>query len=630
MPTSRSRRPRVAVALSLAAGACLLVIALVLVSLRGRAPRTGPLGLGCRFTEGAQLAFRLQTILRTGLRTGLHTGEAVQSLRGRLYLRALAHEDTGWLLAGALTDVAAGSGYEAAASAPFLLRMSGDCRFADFGFLPAMKPEGRQQIRGLFQSMEVLLPAQPGASGWMRAHKDQHGTYTALYSTEAPDPKDPHPRLRKRRGPYTSLRGASGMEVALLRAEASAVLDRDGAWLRAYDGEEHLRLSQEGKPLLDLRAEVSLRRDDAPFPVAVPEVAAFAFGEAALAEGPRQAPPLPPVDERLLGRLRGQDLRAALAAFLDRLRMGDDRAIKDAASALAAYLRARPEAAAELLGRLRRGDLPDEAQAAAFLALEIAGTPQAEAALAEALLDPGMRAMNRMRAAAALQDVPSPSERGISALTRAAAARPAARDEEGDNVRRTALLALGTLSSRLEGERPAEARQLRDEIGRQLRGARGALPGEDQGDLTAALDAIGNSGDESFAAELKALAGHQATIVRGHAARAYRRMDPAVRDPALAGWLPREEDPAVRQAIAETLLDAAREAGRAPDPAIPMAIARLPQEPSPQVRALLIQILGAAKDVPAAKAALIAHFHREQVPELLALIGRYCTVEELR
>lgn len=615
---SRSRRPGVALALLLAAGLLVSALIFLLLHLQGRrAHRSSP--LGCRFAEGAQLAFHLHTTLRTG--------DAIQSLRGRLFLRALAREDVGWLLAGALTDIAEGSGYEAATAAPFLLRMSGDCRFADFGFLPAMKPEGRQQIRGLFQAMEVLLPAQPGASGWMRAHQDQHGTYTALYSIEARQGDDPHPRLRKRRGPYTSLRGgASPMDVTLLRAEATAVLDRDGAWLRAYDGQEHLRLGQDGRPLLDLRAEVSLRRDDAPFPVSLPGTAAFTFGEAALGAGARQAPPQIPTDDRL----RGLDLNTALSAFLDRLKQGDDRAIKDAAFALAAYLRSRKEAAAELLGRLRRGDLPDEAQAAAFLALEIAGTPQAESALAEALLDPGMRAMNRMRAAAALQDVPTPSERAISALTQAASARPAAGDEQGDNVRRTALLAMGTLSSRLEGDRPTEARRLRDEIGRQLRGARGPASRDDPGDLTAALDAIGNSGDESFAAELKALAGHQEKTVRSHAAQAYRRMDPAVRDPALAGWLPKEGDPAVRQAIAETLLTAAREAGRAPDPAVAMAIDRLPQEPSPQVRGLLIQILGAAKDVPAARAALIAHFHREKVPELLALIGRYCSVEELR
>jgi hypothetical protein len=63
--------------------------------------------------------------------------------------------------------------------------------------------------------------------------------------------------------------------------------------------------------------------------------------------------------------------------------------------------------------------------------------------------------------------------------------------------------------------------------------------------------------------------------------------------------------------------------------AIAVANAQLAGQPAPEVRAALIRWLGTAADQPAARQALVAQFHREQVPQLQQLIGRFVSADEL-
>src|ERR1019366_6087696 len=80
-----------------------------------------------------------------------------------------------------------------------------------------------------------------------------------------------------------------------------------------------------------------------------------------------------------------------------------------AALYLADWLKARPQAAAELLQALRGTSFPYSMRPAAFLGPEGCGTPEARVALSQALADRSMAGMDRARAATALSDVPQPT-----------------------------------------------------------------------------------------------------------------------------------------------------------------------------------------------------------------------------
>jgi hypothetical protein len=109
-------------------------------------------------------------------------------------------------------------------------------------------------------------------------------------------------------------------------------------------------------------------------------------------------------------------------------------------------------------------------------------------------------------------------------------------------------------------------------------------------------------------------------------------MDKETMEPVLVGWLAKETAPEVRRAIASSLLEQVNKAG-VPASAAVVAVAALGlgAEPDMQTRAALIALLGtAAKTNPDAKAALIEHFKREKVADLLVLIGQFVGAEDLR
>jgi hypothetical protein len=88
----------------------------------------------------------------------------------------------------------------------------------------------------------------------------------------------------------------------------------------------------------------------------------------------------------------------------------------------------------------------------------------------------------------------------------------------------------------------------------------------------------------------------------------------------------------VRRSIAETLAEQVREQDRPASPAVlAAAAAQLASESDARTRSSLISLLGSAASTDAtARQALVQQFHRETVPDLQVLIGRYVRAEELR
>lgn len=581
--------------------------------------------LACGFLPEEQLEFHVRAVADT--KVGSTSGDTHQVLGARMKWRVLREDGAGgWLVAAALSGVEledaslTDPAYRGSLEQPFLFHVGRDCGFHGFAFRATTAPPAQARLQSLLQSLELRLPSAPTPAFWTASHEDGLGQYTVLYRQTGATSQE-EPRVTKTRGPYTRISGpaAGAFKVEAEGSASELVLERDGRWLQRLEGHEHLRLSASGSLLVETRQQLELQRVEAegPFPMDI-DPAAFVSARP-VAEQKYEPPPADP-------RLRGMSLSGVLADVTALLEKGD-RPAHDIAEVLAQYLRLHPKQASQLLAELRTGPYSDSMHALAFLALEMTGTPEAQKALTEALVDHALGARDRMRAAVALPDVPTPSRESVDALIDMARRLRQTGGTEEEQVASTALRAVGTLSHKVEATQPELARLARTEIRDELSVARGL------NEVTSALDAVGNTGDEGLSGELERFQRDDSSVVRARAALAYRRMAPETATPALANWLGQEKDGTVRQSIIDSMLQVSQAAGGAPvpDDIIAMASTQLASESNPRTRELLIELVGtAAQSSPQARAALAAHFHREPEPQLLALLGHYIGPEDLR
>jgi hypothetical protein len=506
--------------------------------------------------------------------------------------------------------------------APFVLQIGTDCRFRELQFLPDASTESRQKIERLVRSMEVILSPLPVVQ-WVSQHQDEIGTSQVSYVA---DKRRPEALLDMQRLRYSSTtlpwlpQFGGRLEIGILESRGQAKLDADGRWLRELNSEERLRVAVGARQFSETATRLQLMRIDAgeepPPGFAKLDIGQFVsarVAKAAVSTDPRAVADADPT-------LRAMDLSGALGDFATQLTQTKDGLFR-ASERLASYLAANPKAIDDLLSRIRSGSVPANLHSALFLALERTGTVAAEKGLSAALADHGMDTTNRMRAAAALQDIPKPGENTARALVEQARASGG----EEQRVANAALLALGALSHRMLTKQPDLARIARDEIGRRLAAGRGP----EQVDV--ALDAVGNSGDKELADLVKPFMKNASSDIRAHAAQAFRRMPLDTMEPVLSDWLDSEPESAVRRSISSALTEGLfTENHTASSPTIAAVIKRLPTEPDPKVRASLIALLGpAASTDPAAKQALVDQFAREPLAGLKVLIGRYVSADDL-
>lgn len=591
--------------------------------------QNGP--LACQFKVGEKLAFSV----------GSHSdvsasgGSAQQvGLSGVMWWRVLEEKAGGWVVGAAMSGVSLSSGGNVASGrdiadleSPFLLQIGKNCQFRELGFDPATPTKARQQLQGLLRSVEVIL-APSAAAQWVSRHRDGVGVFEASYSRGGASPDGQGLVLNRQRGHYESTAlpslGSMGGQVAVevLDSSARMVLPQDGRWVSEIEDREHLKVKLADKLLSEVSAVVNVRRvdEDGPLPASLSEIAMnkFAWGDAPVIARERTAAPAP-----LSPELQAADLDGALADFRGRLGQGAAAgAALNAARTLAGYLAAHPETIASLLDRIRSGAIDGKLHSTLFLALELTGTKQAEDALGGVLASSAYSSQNRARAAAALAGIANPTIH--TAETLLAQTRMSGSGEEKD-VANASLLALGSLSHRVQTRSPDVAKLTRETLTERLHTLRQA------DDLTATLDAVGNAGDKALAQAVEPYKTDESAAVRAHAARAYRHMDAATSQSGLADWLGTEPDAKVRLAISESLAESAHNDSQSLSKnVVDVAIARLGQETDPRARASLIRLIGTAvASEPAAKQALVEQFRREPIEELKVLIGRFLSAEDL-
>lgn len=568
-----------------------------------------PAAQQCRFEPGEQAAFAFESTVRDV------RGEATDHLRGTLSWEVSERLGANrWRLRAALSDVSHTQSLtlpdervSGSLAEPFFVDVDASCRLVDFGFVPEWQARKRRLVQSTLATHEFVLPLS-GRKSWTATQTDGLGSFEASYAI-VPGPTTRELRVDRRKAAYADQGGeAFGLSLVVVGAKASASFDPERPqWLRASSGLEHVQILVQGQVEADLIQEFSLRRDDARF-VAVPPLS------------PDDADFRDPADldiehDRLVDAEQSKrSYEEAIEAFLGHFGGqfgGDADPSYAAARELAGWLKSHPEGAQQLASALRDDAIASAARPALFLGLELSGTDESRGVLAELLVDPQLRSVDRARAASALADIGEPTRSTAELLL------AQARTESDAMVANVSMLGLGSMAKRSGDD------ELRSYVRDSLDGALASAADASQARVV--LDAMGNTGDSAFANTLESHLADESAATREHAAQALGRLDPVEAGPRLLDRLGAETDPAVSAAIVGAYK------GPASADAIATMSDKLAGSTSVSERAALIAWLGTASgSEPAAQRLLVAHVRRETDARLLQQIGTYLPAAELR
>lgn len=616
------------------------------LGLRGEKPLTVQLGIApaerltCQPDESFTASYRLRVTTELKLNAAAliadpHArGRLLSSSAGydgRLRVRALGKRGDARVLALQLDEVESTSGSAASSSEltaelekPFFVTLGTDCQITEAGFPPDLSAEAINRQQALVNGLSLVVSQKPGAREWTAKEHDSVGEYASRYDRAA----DAAPgSFVKQRTAYLSVHAPVGQRfkeqllVRILGSTTPATLDEEHAWLTQLESEDHFQITRaDGSLVTDLKSTFSLDRDlVAQTPLEVAILSELRWRRDRDAPLVAEVRPADPPDA-----MKTMALEDAMAQYTALLRSTQPGGVGRAANFLSLLLRAQPGLAFELMAMLQRQEIPPDLESTVFLALELSGTPESQSALIEGLSDEHA-VRNRARAAAALPDVPNPSPATLAALTETAREAQAQTKDETRLVRNSAVYALGAL----EGRTRSKNTLLADQTLATIRARLGKV--ESPSDLTATLDAIGNSGNSAFISDLKPHLEAQDALVRTHAIQAMGHMDPEANKSVFRELIDGEQDPKIRGAIAQTYADQARRADTvAPPEVVQGALAVLGREPDPRVRGQLIDLIGpsCASD-PQAMQALAAQFKQETEPMLMKAIGRYVPANKL-
>ncbi len=464
---------------------------------------------------------------------GGNPGAVRQVLTGRLALRAKDASTLDATLADADLTVAGTRDEVRSAEmrSPFVIELDPDggvrtCRFAH-GLDETVAGRLDELVR-TFQ----LVGAAGSARRWTAREGHRGGSFEASY--EQLDVRT----LRKQRVRALTSDGQADPHVKIVASNARIGLD-DGPWIASFDAQEEIETTTDnGEVHLVQHATLTT------LPASGAVEAAFVSAEHAEVER-REAEA---AAEKLRIANEHRDPTSAERAQYDALLKaliesngGDVQALL----ALRDLLKACPMLSQQVVESLRRHDVQGRAAAAVIHALELADHGPAHDALVAIFDDPAQEQLDRLRAIAAIGGAHDPEPAVVDRLWDVADARSV---NEPDAERTdTARLSLGRLAASMHGEDRARSEAITDRLSATLDGA------PDVARASAAIKALGNTGDPRAAAAVAARLNAPDPAVREAAAGALARLDPNGAVSVLADRLAREPNGRVRAAIVDAL-----------------------------------------------------------------------------
>jgi hypothetical protein len=271
---------------------------------------------------------------------------------------------------------------------------------------------------------------------------------------------------------------------------------------------------------------------------------------------------------------------------------------------LSYYLEARPEETDTLVSMMKRDEISTEASPAFYIALGRARTAQAREALLSIMRDEVAPTVERVRAMFGLVDR---ADVGVALAQEFSTMSLSISRGKSDAERvlgREALLAVGALAGMHDD---AEVKEIAVQAA-----ALAIADGDDATERRPGYGALANIGDPANLRFAEAASHSRDPREREAAAIVIRRMHPRDTSDFVAGWLARETDAHVKEALYTTVDLQTIDTQVAVGPRlVDQALYDLATEPRVITRDAILDILGrASRESPRAKQALIDHIPR--------------------
>lgn len=464
----------------------------------------------------------------------------------------------------------------------FLVEMSPEGKPLYYHFPRYIDHSNQVFLKELIDNIQFSLNANPIAPNWTTQETHGSGGYEAKYQREAEN------KFKKQKVKYTyvtfqqsTTEKTEQLPIKLTgevkHSESTAQLMKQVNWLYLLDGKEEAEFSTVSGTLAQIMAQVHLgfSRDaqDSNLGIwrapddfdAVIQQFATAQGDVSLSENV--------IKQLERDKLRQQYANVSVAQLIDAMKSTD---AKNANSwqALRDYLAVYPQVALEIPNLLETADR--DLANKIISVLEIVATPEAQQALSTIATHPSQEEAPQQRAVQAIiafNFVEQPQPQVVETLKKLA--------NSPDNERSdTALLAMGSVLEHTAGSIQVE---VRDEINRRLENS---AP-EQKPTL---LRAIGNSRDSSFLPKVTPYFADSSVDVRTAATEAVRKFQDAESLGYLLNALTQDADRQVRLSALDSLKQREDKLQ-----ALPKLKEQLLQETDPELKAKLIQFLGAQK-----------------------------------
>ena len=474
----------------------------------------------------------------------------------RLDLRRLQDHKGHTVLAAGIQEpetVGSAPDHEENLSPTFLIALGPRCEVVDFARWEGGAVEVATLQQAMVAELGFHLPPEDGSARYLASGFDFTGRYEAIYRLGDETPATLEARVLRYTEPFMGAGGARGALIDEFRIESSSlrVIPDSDTWVQELRNERDVSFLSRNVEVGFVRTvtEAHVTHADAPWdPVPLPSDGQWVWGillGVPSAVGPEQLQ-----DDRQAA-LRAIPLDEALGKFAQDIdaRRGTPA---DWVGFMRDWLRANPEAVAELMQQVRDGWLEDvtgRVRAHWFTAMGEADVPQTRAALMELFVDETFPRGYALEAATALA--------GASVLPEGYFDRLVEWSDEGPTPfeRGRMSLTLGLLADAQLERNPEAANRATSQLAEWIEAPR------DSQQLKAALGGAGNAGSPNLVKPVVAQLDAEDSSVRGAAASALRRMPADEVQEAIAAHYPTEDDPAVRTRLLRSLATATRSAG---------------------------------------------------------------------
>ena len=569
-------------------------------------------GSECSVPAGTTLGYRLRAITRVQMNNG-QPPPPDSNAGVTLDLKALTADASGTVLLARLHDADASIAHTRGnLTAPFLLRLDGQCHLAAFARLSTTPLADARSEQGVAYGLQFTWPRDAAS---LANGENAFGAYRASFTARSAGVVEGRIEAYTRLWDDDALHPDADTPVSLKPTDSHLRVDFGGAgaghWFATLTSTEHLAI-------LGTKVENELTAQAQP-PGAqafdgVPTDAGKYVWEDLLPRHvqKRLAKAETPAEKAAVAEAAKLSLPQALHLFENGVQAKGS--MLDVAKPLASYLEAHPESAKIVAQQIKTGEIPRDHDAAVFVALGLTPNTEARDALLSMKNDASRPAFDRARSVFALVERSDVGVDLAKQLRSDSQAITSGASREDRLYARHAALAVGMMAGRRGTELPDVVAEAKGTVSDIL----SSQPRTNVLALKPAFEAAANIGDSSMLGSFTPYLLDRDPSMRREAFIVMRRMPPSATTSMAVALLRAESDASVKARAYHVLWLQHHDAQVTPDRTLVVqAVADLLTNPATLTRQALIQLLGpAAASVPEARAGLLASRARVREPRV--------------